>query len=124
MSSVSFRRVFEDENFLVLEDTGPWNLHLTMTNGAVLVAESVGPELGNRRLFYFDSHGDLDEMLIHNGAFVGFAHDEATEKDLLDKMGRAAEDAAIDDLFDRSDWPPRGEDDEGSQRPDIEDDRV
>ena len=64
------------ETPLVIKDVGPWDQHPTVTNDAEnvvrnLVAEGHLPE--GRRLFYFDSDGRLDEILVKDGQFVGFA---------------------------------------------------
>lgn len=61
---------------LVIQDIGPWNKHLTVTNDAEhvvadLVASGRLPE--GRRLLYYDSNGELDEILVENGKFAGFA---------------------------------------------------
>ena len=59
---------------LVIRDDGPWNLYLTVTNNAEgVVAElHASGKLAGRRLFYYDSDGRCDELLIHNGVFAGF----------------------------------------------------
>jgi hypothetical protein len=61
---------------LEIRDLGPWDRHPTVTN----VAEDVVAELfrngrltSGRRLFYEDSEGRRDEILIENGRFAGFA---------------------------------------------------
>jgi len=61
---------------LVIKDVGPWDQHPTVTNDAEAVVEALTsqgylPE--GRRLFYYDSEGTLDEILIKDGRFVGFA---------------------------------------------------
>lgn len=61
---------------LVIKDVGPWDKYMTVTNAAEeTVAELIGdghlPE--GRRLFYYDSEGQLDELLIKDGKFAGFA---------------------------------------------------
>jgi len=60
---------------LVLRDVGPWDEYLTITNGAEhvverLVREGFLPE--GRRLLYHDTDGELTELLMKNGRFVGF----------------------------------------------------
>ncbi len=61
---------------VVIRDIGPWDKYLTVTNDA----ENVVRELAannllqeGRRLFYYDSEGTLDEILVKDGCFVGFA---------------------------------------------------
>jgi len=69
---------------LVIKDVGPWDQHPSVTNDAEnvvrsLVAQGHLPE--GRRLLYYDSDGRLDEILVKDGQFVGFAPGpEAKEK--------------------------------------------
>lgn len=60
----------------VLEDEGaPWDEHLTITNDAENVVGrlvSKGLLKPNQKLFYIDSNGDQDEILIEDGKFAGF----------------------------------------------------
>ena len=61
---------------LLIRDLGPWDKHMSITNGAEdvvrrLVAAGRLPE--GRRLFYYDSEGQLDEILVKDGKFAGFA---------------------------------------------------
>lgn len=61
---------------LVIRDIGPWDKYLTITNGAEEVVKDLfnrGYLPDNRRLFYYDSDGDLDELVHSNGTFVSFA---------------------------------------------------
>jgi len=60
---------------LVIRDVGPWDEHLTVTNGVEavvieLVDEGKLPE--GRRLLYYDSEGQLDEIIVRDGKFAGF----------------------------------------------------
>lgn len=61
-----------DTRLVVLRDLGPWDQHPTVTNDAAWVIAQVAPQLDGRRLFYFDSSGTLDELLVVDGAFAGF----------------------------------------------------
>lgn len=63
---------------IVLRDEGPWDRFPTITNDAEWVVEQLAPQLRGRRLFYFDSAGELGELLIEAGRFAGFAPAEAT----------------------------------------------
>jgi len=61
---------------LVIRDVGPWDQHPTVTNDAeavVMALASQGYLPNGRRLFYYDSEGALDEILVKDGQFVGFA---------------------------------------------------
>ena len=60
---------------LVIRDMGSWNLHPTVTNDAehvVVALVKLGKLPPGRRLFYYDSFGDLDEILVKDGRFAGF----------------------------------------------------
>ena len=60
--------------YMLYRDIGPWDQHPTITNRVEeFVAAIVGyGHLGDRRLFYYDSEGDLTEILIEDGHFAGF----------------------------------------------------
>ena len=58
---------------LVLLDIGPHSSFLTITNDAENVVADLAPMLKGRRLFYYDSEGQLDELLVKDGRFAGFA---------------------------------------------------
>ncbi len=60
---------------LTIRDVGPWDKYMTVTNAAEwvvqqLVAEGLLPD--GKRLFVYDSQGDLDEFVIFCGRFAGF----------------------------------------------------
>lgn len=66
----------EEGNRIVIRDVGPWDQHPSVTNDAenvvqILTAQSHLPE--GRRLLYYDSDGRLDEILVKDGQFIGFA---------------------------------------------------
>ncbi len=59
---------------IVLEDIGPWDRYMSITNAAESVVEAeVANGLGDRRLFYYDTDGELTELLVKDGRFAGFA---------------------------------------------------
>lgn len=61
---------------LFIRDLGPWDRQRTVTNDAVNVVQRLidgGFLPSGRRLFYYDSGGQLDELLIKDGRFAGFA---------------------------------------------------
>ena len=72
MRHANYRIVREDSDELIIEDVGPWNEHPTITNDAEWVVEQVAPLLRGRLLFYFDSAGDLDRLVVRAGRFAGF----------------------------------------------------
>lgn len=75
------RYVIVDDDFLkseplVIRDIGPWDQHPSVTNDAEAVIEELaaaGNLPNGRRLFYFDSEGQKDELIHENGRFVRFA---------------------------------------------------
>jgi hypothetical protein len=58
---------------LVIRDLGPWNHFPTVTNDAENVVADLAGQLNGRKLLYYDSNGRLDELLVRDGRFVGFA---------------------------------------------------
>lgn len=64
----------ESDKFLLFKDCGPWDTFPTVTNAAEVLIEilvKIGA-LNSRRVFYFDSEGDLGEILIKDNKFAGF----------------------------------------------------
>lgn len=64
--------MLEGPDRLVIRDLGPWDRHPTVTNDAESVVRELEPILSGRRLFYYDSTGQLDELVIRDGHFAGF----------------------------------------------------
>jgi hypothetical protein len=71
-----FKIVEETEKSLLIRDLGPWSKCLTVTNDAERVVARLYPILNGRRLFYFDSEGELGELKISGGRFADFARVE------------------------------------------------
>lgn len=69
----NYRTVTVTPACMVIRDIGPWDKHLTVTNGAQQVAKELQSKLNGRRLFYIDSEGELGELLIKEGKFAGYA---------------------------------------------------
>jgi hypothetical protein len=60
---------------LVINDTGPWNIHLTVTNDIDNVIEKLFQEgllVPGKRLKYYDSEGTLTEVIIKERKFAGY----------------------------------------------------
>jgi hypothetical protein len=57
---------------VVIRDLGPWDKHPTITNDAAAVVRAMYGVVRHRRLFYYDSEGNMDELLHTNGRFDGF----------------------------------------------------
>lgn len=62
-------------NALVIIDVGPHDRYLTVTNAADEVVRQLHDRgvLGDKRLFYIDSMGALDEIKHAGRLFLGFA---------------------------------------------------
>lgn len=73
MRHANWRVIRDTAEQLVIEDLGPWNEHPTVTNDAEWVVSQVAGSLRGRVLLYFDSLGNLDQLLVRNGRFAGFA---------------------------------------------------
>ena len=78
MSRRSMFEVVRDEpgKALVIKDVGFHEPCLSVTNDAervVAFLAATGKLPAGRRLFYFDSEGQLDELRIAGGKFAGFA---------------------------------------------------
>jgi len=67
---------FLKEEPLIIRDIGPFHKYMTITNAAEKVVEelvSSGHLPPGRRLFYYDSENNLDELLIKDKKLAGFA---------------------------------------------------
>lgn len=73
MRHARFSILRETPKTLYLRDDGPWDSHPTITNDAEWVVEQVAGRLGGRALLYYDSDNMLDELLVKDGKFAGFA---------------------------------------------------
>ena len=73
MKDPRFDIVLNADDRLVIRDVVHWDEHPTVTNAAEAVVERLAPHLNGRRLFYYDSEGRLDELLVKDGRFAGFA---------------------------------------------------
>ncbi len=74
--SANYVIVVKASDQITIRDMGPWDKYLTVTNDAENVVRELAAEghLPNgRRLFYYDSDGELDEIPVKDGVFVGFA---------------------------------------------------
>jgi len=70
------------ETAIVLRDLGPWDVYPTISNAAEAVVDQLWSKLhiADMRLFYFDSEGDLGELLHDGARFTDFGY--ATTADL------------------------------------------
>lgn len=63
----------QNQNEVFLQDIGPWDQYPTITNSAEEVVEEIAQVLHGRRLFYYDSEGDVTELVVRNDKFARFA---------------------------------------------------
>lgn len=71
----NYEIVSQSKDFVVLRDIGPWDHYMTITNNADdIVADlfKTGMLTVNKRLLYYDSENNLDEILLTNKQFAGF----------------------------------------------------
>lgn len=62
----------ETADYITLVDLGPHDHYKTITNAAEWVVEQMVPRLKGRKLYYIDTDGNTDQLLIHAGKFAGF----------------------------------------------------
>lgn len=60
-------------DLLLIQDIGPWDQYLTITNDAESVVTQLADLLDDRRLGYIDSEGQRSQLNVVNGQFAGFA---------------------------------------------------
>lgn len=71
--TVNFSIVEQTSEYLVIADNGPWDQHLTITNGAEIVVAQLAPKLNGRKLYYYDTDGRIDQLGVSpDGQFTGF----------------------------------------------------
>lgn len=72
-SKANYDVVEQTGDYVVIRDLGPWTNYQTITNAAEEVIKELLPTLEGRRLYYYDSSGDIGELMISDGGFAGFA---------------------------------------------------
>lgn len=80
-----FRIISTTPAFILIDDVGPHDQHLSVTNDAEGVVKRLVPILAGRRLFCRDTAGDVDEVVIEDGKFGGFLPDRGALQDLLEE---------------------------------------
>lgn len=74
MSRARWSIVAQTPEAVTIRDDGPWDRFPTVTNDAETVVGEVNDICGlDGRRLYYDSSGDLDEILHKDGRFTGFA---------------------------------------------------
>ncbi len=77
MRAANYEIVKEDHenSILVIRDLGPWDVRPTVTNDVENVVRGLvrsGWLKPGYRLFYYDSEGALDEIVVKDGEFLRF----------------------------------------------------
>ena len=73
MRCANYTIVADNEKELVIMDVGPWDQYPTITSSAEEVVEQLAGRLNGRRLMYYDSDNQLDQLLVKDEKFAGFA---------------------------------------------------
>lgn len=71
----NFKVVAADSDSITIRDLGPWDKFMTVTNApedAITRLIDSGVLHDGQRLLYYDSSGDLDEIVWDNATFRGF----------------------------------------------------
>jgi hypothetical protein len=66
----------DEDGQVTIRDIGPWHIYMTVTNDIEHVVAELYDKgiLGEQQtLLYYDSHGELDQVLHVGREFVGFA---------------------------------------------------
>ncbi len=73
--TANFEVLENTADHILLQDLGPWNQYMTITNAAETVVAQVEKQygIGKRRLLYYDSEDELTELRVKDGRFAGFA---------------------------------------------------
>lgn len=69
--------VIEEQNNekVIIRDVGPWDVYMTVTNNVENVVKFLTNTKvidNNKKLYCYDSEGDLDEIVHVDGQFVKF----------------------------------------------------
>lgn len=80
MRRSNYKIVSDTDSCLLIQDLGPWDQYLSVTNDAERVVEELSRRLKGRRLEYIDSDGRRDQLLHAAGVFIGFAPAGTTSK--------------------------------------------
>lgn len=70
---VNYRIENETEDYILIRDLGPHDEYKTVTNEPEWVVHHLLRRLRGRKLYYIDSEGSTDQILIHDGRFAGFS---------------------------------------------------
>ena len=72
MRSANYIIEEELKDKVIIRDIGPWDKFPTVTNSPEEVVLELREKISGKRLFYYDSEGNLDELVHEDGIFKGF----------------------------------------------------
>ena len=72
MKHPNYKIITSTDEYILIQDIGPWDTFPTVTNRVEEVVEELAERLNGRRLFYIDSDSETDEILHTAGKFTGF----------------------------------------------------
>jgi hypothetical protein len=81
MIGAVFNVLESTDSYVLIRDVGPWDRYPTVTNDAEAVVKRLLRPTP-RRIFYFDSDGDLGEVVVKDGQFAGFAPCSSVRKSM------------------------------------------
>ena len=75
MTKANYEILVVNDDIVIIKDVGPWDQFMTITNDAEGVVEDLAQKgflSRPRRLMYYDSENQCDEIVHKDGKFVGF----------------------------------------------------
>ena len=75
MRKANYSIVQDMPEYLLILDEGPWDHFLTVTNAVERVISELlesGQLKAGQKLYYIDSFGDTDEIVVEDGKFLRF----------------------------------------------------
>ena len=75
MNEAQYSLVAVTDDTVTIRDEGPWDVFRTITNDAERVVNALmrnGHLHDGQRLFYYDSEGELGEIVVKHGRFMSF----------------------------------------------------
>ena len=72
MRNASYDIINSSSDHIIIRDIGAYSGYMSVTNAAEQVVAELLATLKGRRLFYYDSEGRLDELVIKNNKFSKF----------------------------------------------------
>jgi len=67
MNPAKYKTILDHPALVILEDLGPHDQHMTITNDADQIVLLLASQLGRRKLYYLDSDKVLTQILVKDG---------------------------------------------------------